>query len=74
MTEAYALISIVHGLIGATGALSVIVLIYGFSVYFARLGTVRREEGIHIIITAIGLIIGVLFLIGILRLLERWFA
>ena len=73
MTESSLLISIVYGLVGGVGALSVVVMIWGFITYIVRLGTVRREEGINIMGWGVRLIITAIFLIGVLRLLQHWF-
>lgn len=61
---------LLYGLIGLFGAASVIVFLWGFILYLVRIGTERREEGIHIMEWAVGLIITVIVLIGILRYVQ----
>ena len=74
MNESSILVSILYGLVGATGALSLVVLLWGFVVYIMRLGQVRRDEGIHIMQWGVGLIITAIILIGVLRLVQHWFS
>ena len=72
MTASEILIVILYRLVGAIGALSVVVMVWGFITYIMRLGQVRREEGIHLMEWGVGLMITALILIGILHLFERW--
>ncbi len=72
MTESSAIILIFYGLIGVAGALSVVIMVWGFVTYVMRLGQVRREEGIKIMEWGVGFIITAIVLIGILHLLKRW--
>ena len=73
MTIGYTFMTVLYGLIGISGALSIIVMVWGFLVYIFRLGTVRREEGIHIMQWGVRLVITSVILIGVMRLVGRWF-
>ncbi len=73
MTVGYTFMTVLYGLIGISGALSIIVMVWGFLVYIFRLGTVRREEGIHIMQWGVRLVITSVILIGVMRLIGRWF-
>ena len=73
MTVGYTFMTVLYGLIGISGALSIIVMVWGFLVYIFRLGTVRREEGIHIMQWGVRLVITSVILIGVMRLVGRWF-
>ncbi len=66
-------ITVLYGLIGATGALSVVVFVWGISLYIARLGTERRADGIDMMEWSVGLGVTVIILIGLLRLVESHF-
>ena len=72
ITATDAVVLTVYGLIGATGALSILVMICGFIVYIIRLGTERRSEGIHIMEWGVALVITSIVLIAILHLLGNW--
>ena len=72
MTEGYTLMTVIYGLIGITGALSLVVMVWGFVTYIVRLGTVRRDEGIKIMAWGVRFIITAIILIGFLRLLQHW--
>lgn len=72
MTESQTLILVIYGLIGVAGALAVVVFLWGFITYIARLGLVRRKEGIDIMEWGVGFIVTAIVLIGILHLLQRW--
>ena len=67
------LITVLYGLVGVTGALSAVLMIWGFVVYIMRLGTVRRETGIEMMGWGVRFIITAVVLIGVLHLTERWF-
>lgn len=71
MTELF--ITVLYGLIGVTGALSVVVFVWGLSVYIARLGTERRTEGIDTMEWSVGLAVTVIVLIGFLRFVQNFF-
>ena len=58
---------ILYALIGAFGAASVVVFIGGLIVYLTRLGTERREEGIHIMEWGASILLVVFLCIGILH-------
>ena len=73
MTTISILVSVLYGLIGATGALSLVVMVWGFLVYIFRLGTARREEGIRIMQWGVRLVITSVILIGVMRLVTHWF-
>ena len=73
MTIGYTFMTVLYGLIGISGALSIIVMVWGFLVYIFRLGTVRREEGIHTMEWGVRLVITSVILIGVMRLIGRWF-
>ena len=73
MADSALFITILYGLVGSVGALSLVVLAWGFIVYIVRLGTVRREAGIHVMEWGVGLIVTSVILIGILHLMLRWF-
>lgn len=72
MEETSTIVVAMYGLIGATGAVSLLIYVWGFAVYISRLGTVRRDEGINIMIWASGFAIATIVLIGILNFLENW--
>ena len=61
---------LLYGLIGLFGAASVVVFLWGFILYLVRIGTERREDGIHIMEWSISLIITVIILIGLLRYIQ----
>ncbi|HWO07125.1 MAG TPA: hypothetical protein VNM40_00920 [Candidatus Paceibacterota bacterium] len=61
---------LLYALIGIFGALSVIVFLWGFVVYLARLGTERRVLGIRIMEWGVALILTAIALIGVLRFFE----
>lgn len=66
-------IVILYGLIGAFGAVAVIVGMWGFTVYITRLGTERRvetrDEGLEIMEWAVVIMVVVVLLAGLLRYL-----
>lgn len=74
MTESSTFIVLIYGFIGVSGALSLILLAWGFILYLARLGTERRVEGIKIMEWAVGLLITAIILIGVVRLVKWWLA
>lgn len=65
-------IVLVHALIGAVGAIALLVFAWGLGTYWARLGTERREHGIHNMQFGIGLLFTSIILIWILRFLESF--
>ncbi|MFZ2886872.1 MAG: hypothetical protein WA021_03575 [Minisyncoccia bacterium] len=65
---------LLHALIGVSGALSVLVFLWGFCVYIARLGTERRVHGIRIMEWGVSLIFTSIILIGVMRLGQHLFA
>lgn len=64
--------SIIYGLIGGTGALSIVIFLFGFATYIARLGTVRREDGFENMQWGVALAITSIILIGVLNFLRAW--
>ncbi len=70
MSTTESIITLVYALIGISGALSIVVFVWGFTIYISRLGTERRIEGIRIMEWGVGLAITSIALIGVLRLLE----
>lgn len=60
---------IFYGVVGIFGAVSVVVFIVGLVTYFTRLGTERREEGIHTMEKGFSIMAVVIFAIVILRYL-----
>lgn len=70
MSTTETIVTLAYALVGISGALSLIVFIWGFVVYISRLGTERRVEGIWIMEWGVGLIITAILLIGVARLLE----
>lgn len=73
MSEGALFVTVMYGLIGFTGAASIVVFVWGFVTYIARIGTVRREDGIDIMEWSVGLAITAIVLIGLLRLIQHWF-
>ena len=63
-------IILTYALIGISGALSIIVFVWGFATYISRLGTDRRIAGIRIMEWGVGLVTASIVLIGILHLLQ----
>lgn len=72
MNENSLIITILYGLVGVLGSLSVVVMVWGFVTYIARLGLVRRDEGIDIMEWGVRLIVTAIVLVGILHLAQRW--
>ena len=64
---------ILYGLIGAFGALALIIGVWGFNVYITRLGTERRlesrDDGLEIMEWAVVIMVVVVLLAGLLRYL-----
>jgi hypothetical protein len=75
MSESEAVITIVYGLIGATGALAIVVFAWGFAEYITKIGLPgkMRDPGIGIMEWGVRLILTAVFLILVLKFLERWF-
>jgi len=59
---------LLYAMIGISGALSVVVFVWGFVTYISRLGTDRRIAGIRIMEWGVGLVMTSIFLIGVLNL------
>lgn len=76
MTNTETLITIVYALIGATGALSIVVFVGGFADYITKIGlpSVQRDRGVAIMEWGVRLVITAVFLILVLKLLQNWFA
>ena len=76
MTESATIITILYALIGATGALSVVVFVWGFVEYATKIGlpSKQRDYGISIMEWGVRFIITAVFLIVVLKFLERWLA
>lgn len=74
MSESEMIITIVYGLIGATGALSIIVFIWGFIEYITKIGLPadQRNSGIAIMEWGVRLVITAVFLIVALKFLQDW--
>lgn len=74
MTEGEMLVTIVYGMIGATGALSIAVFIWGFTEYISKIGlpSVQRDRGIGIMEWGVRLVITAIFLIVALKFLQDW--
>ena len=66
---------ILYGLVGAFGAVAVMVGLWGFNVYITRLGTERRvesrDEGLEIMEWAVVMMVVVVLLAGLLRYLVQ---
>ncbi len=58
---------LLYAMIGISGALSVVIFVWGFVVYISRLGTDRRVAGIRIMEWGVGLVMTSIFLIGVMR-------
>lgn len=69
------MVTVLYGLIGISGALSVVLFIWGFIEYITRIGlpAVRRDKGVHIMEWGVGMVITGIVLIGVLKLVQRWF-
>lgn len=61
---------LLYAMIGISGALSVVVFMWGFATYISRLGTDRRIAGIRIMEWGVGLVMTSIFLIGLMRFLQ----
>ncbi len=61
---------LLYAMIGISGALSLVIFVWGFAVYISRLGTDRRVAGIRIMEWGVGLVMTSIFLIGVLRFLS----
>jgi hypothetical protein len=73
MSEGEIFSIILYGAIGIAGALSFLFFVWGFITYISRLGTERRNEGIHVMEWGVALVITVIVLIAIQNLLQNWF-
>lgn len=62
-------IILLYAMTGISGALSVVVFVWGFVTYISRLGTDRRVAGIRIMEWGVGLVMTSIFLIGVLSFL-----
>lgn len=74
MSTAETTVLLLFALIGVSGALAVVVFVWGFVIYISRLGTERRVQGVRIMEWGVSLIVTAIVLIGVLRLVEYWFA
>jgi ABC-type sulfate transport system permease component len=76
MVDGALIITIVYALIGATGALSVVVFVAGFSQYITKIGlpSAMRDPGVSGMEWSIRLILTAIVLIVVLRYLESWLA
>lgn len=76
MPESHMLVTVIYGLVGATGALAIVVFIWGFVEYITKIGlpAIQRDRGVSIMEWGVRLIITAIFLILVLKFLERWFA
>ncbi len=74
MTEGDTIITILYGLIGLTGAGSLIIFAWGFAQYLARIGLPadRRNDAIRIMEWAVGFIITSVVLIALLKFIRPW--
>lgn len=74
MTESDAVILIIYGLIGSTGALSVAIFIWGFIEYITKIGLPadKRNRGIEILEWGVRFLITSIVLIGVLKVVSRW--
>lgn len=75
MTGSETLITILYALVGATGALSIVIFIWGFIEYLTKIGLPdkMRDPGINIMEWGVRFILTSVFLIAALKLFERWF-
>ncbi len=66
-------IVILYGLVGAFGALAILVGLWGFNVYITRLGTERRvesrDDGLELMQWAVVMMVVVVLLAGLLQYL-----
>jgi hypothetical protein len=65
---------LLYAVIGISGALALVVFVWGIIVYAARLGTERRVQGIRIMEWGVALILTSVLLIGALRFTENLFS
>lgn len=68
------IITILYGLIGATGALSIVVFVWGLVEYLTKIGlpSDMRNRGISIMEWGVRLVVTAVFLIVALKLVQRW--
>lgn len=68
------LITIIYGMIGASGALAIVVFLWGFVEYITKIGlpSVQRDKGVGIMEWGVRLIVTAVFLILALQLVEKW--
>jgi len=72
MSESEFVILTLYGAIGFSGALSILIFLWGLIVYLSRMGTDRRQEGLDIMEWGVGLAITSVVLIGILHFAQNW--
>lgn len=74
MSEGEMLITIVYGMIGATGALSIAVFSWGFVEYITKIGLPadQRKPGIAIMEWGVRLVVTAVFLIVALKFIQGW--
>lgn len=70
MSATETVVLLFYAMIGISGALSVVVFVWGFVTYIARLGTERRVYGIRIMEWGVAIILTSVLLIGVMRILE----
>lgn len=68
------LITIIYGMIGASGALAIVVFLWGFVEYITKIGlpSVQRDKGVGIMEWGVRLIVTSVFLVLALQLVEKW--
>jgi len=74
MTESEMIVTILYGMIGATGALSIAIFVWGFIEYITKIGlpSKQRDRGIGIMEWGVRLVITAIFLIVALKYLQDW--
>lgn len=76
MGEKEALITILYGLVGVTGALAVAIFAWGFIEYITKIGLPadQRNHGVAIMEWGVRFIVTAIFVILALKFFEGWFA
>lgn len=76
MTEAATLITVLYALVGACGAISIVVFAWGFAEYITKIGlpAAQRDKGIEIMEWGVRFSITTVFVILVLKIVERWLA
>lgn len=74
MTEGEAFVTILYALVGASGALSIVLFGWGLALYFSKFGlpAAMRDPGIAVMEWGVRLAITAVFLIVVLKLVEKW--